>query len=260
MGVDEALLASAIAGGPPSVRLYGWDGAWLSLGYAQSLAPGRLEACRRVSVGVVRRSTGGRAVLHGGDLTYAVAAPERFFPAGLQASYALVADALTQALRSLGIEAERSAAPPSLEAGARQASAGFDCFAAPAMDEICAGGRKLAGSAQRRTGGGVLQHGSIRLWPDSPEARAASGLANGAATSLAELGVEPPWESVRDRFRDALEDALGVRFEPGSLTPGEVAQARTRGLRLESPGLCPRGESAASIYPISQEDSTAADT
>ena len=75
MGMDEALLASVVAGGPPTLRLYRWQGAWLSLGYSQRLSSRRLAACRQAGVGVVRRVTGGRAVLHGGDLTYAVSVP-----------------------------------------------------------------------------------------------------------------------------------------------------------------------------------------
>jgi len=74
MGVDEALLETAIAEGRPALRLYRWEGPWLSLGYGQTFDAAQREACAAAGVGVVRRVTGGRAVLHGGDLTYAVAA------------------------------------------------------------------------------------------------------------------------------------------------------------------------------------------
>ena len=76
MGVDEALLASAVHTGRPSLRFYRWQGPWLSLGYGQSLSEVRAERCRAAGVGWVRRVTGGLAVLHGADLTYTVAAPE----------------------------------------------------------------------------------------------------------------------------------------------------------------------------------------
>ncbi|MBW2315281.1 MAG: lipoate--protein ligase family protein [Deltaproteobacteria bacterium] len=189
MGVDEALLASAQASGRATLRLYRWDGPWLSLGYGQKLSPERAEACRRAGVGVVRRRTGGLAVLHGADLTYTVAAPEAALPPGLQGSYCLVADALCEAFAQLGVEVERTpACRPASGAGRR---AGFDCFAVPAPDELLAGGRKLAGSAQRRSRGAVLQHGSIRLTPDRPEAAAAAGLDPGRATSVLELGGNP---------------------------------------------------------------------
>ncbi|MEE8475023.1 MAG: hypothetical protein V3T01_06720, partial [Myxococcota bacterium] len=156
-------------------------------------------------------------VLHGGDLTYALAASEDLFPVGLTASYRLVADALLEAMRSLGVSVQRSG-PASSGPGAS-----FDCFARPAPDELCSGGRKLAGSAQRRSAGGVLQHGSIRVYPDPPAARIAVNQGRWAATSLRELGIGASIETVRDRCAEALAAALGARFEIGHLAPAERA-------------------------------------
>jgi lipoate-protein ligase A len=225
MGVDEALLATAAAGGPASLRVYRWDGPWLSLGYAQAAVPGRLAACARAGVGVVRRTTGGRAVLHGADLTYAVAAPESALPAGLGPAYAWLADALEAALRGLGVAVDRA---PAGRAGA-PGPGEFDCFAAPAGHELCAGGRKLVGSAQRRSGGGILQHGSIRLTPDPEAACRATGLAGEGATSLAELGVACEPERVAAAVAEALAARLGAAFEPGGLDPAERRLAAHRG-------------------------------
>jgi lipoate-protein ligase A len=232
-GVDEALLASARSGGPPTLRLYGWDAPWLSLGYAQRWQVGLRERCARAGVGLVRRVTGGRAVLHGADLTYAVAAPESALPDGLRATYALLASALLDALAELGVRAERSRAP-----GASASDRAFDCFSAPAAEELCAAGRKLVGSAQRRGGGGVLQHGSLRLAPDPPLARAAAGLVGGSATSLRELGCLAPLETVREHIADALSRHLGVAFERGVLSPLEATWAADRG---EDPPRLPTG-------------------
>ncbi len=223
MAVDDALLRSARSGAPPTLRFYSWDGAWLSLGLSQPLAPARLAVCREVGVGVVRRATGGRAVLHGADLTYAVAAPAAALPAGLHATYALLGEALGQGLSALGIASQRGGA------GAPEPQAGeFDCFQSLATDELCVAGRKLAGSAQRRTGEGVLQHGSLRLAPDSARARAAAGLELGAATSLAELGFTFTAEAVRDALIGGFASVLGARFELAALTPDELAWARER--------------------------------
>ena len=225
MGVDEALVATAATGGPATLRLYGWRGPWLSLGYAQRPSPERARACRAAGAGVVRRATGGRAVLHGADLTYAVAAPESALPEGLRATYALLAGALAQALAALGIAAER--APVGSVEGP-----GFDCFAAPAGDELCVGGRKLVGSAQLRAGGAVLQHGSLRLALDPPAVRRAAGLRGSGATSLAEIGCAAAPERVRALLVEAFGDALGATLQPGLLTPTERDLARNRG---ESP-------------------------
>jgi len=222
MGVDEALVATAAGGGPATVRLYGWRGPWLSLGYAQRPSPERARACRTAGAGLVRRATGGRAVLHGADVTYAVAAPESALPEGLRATYALLAGALAEALAVLGIVTER--APVGSVEGP-----GFDCFAAPAGDELCVGGRKLVGSAQLRTGGAVLQHGSVRLALDPPAVRRAAGLRGSGATSLAEIGCAAAPERVRALLVEAFEGALGATLHPGSLTPTEQDLARSRG-------------------------------
>jgi len=220
MGVDEALLASAIAGSA-TLRFYGWEGHWLSLGYAQRLDPRRIAACGEAGVGIVRRITGGRAVLHGNDLTYCLAAPESALPAGLRGSYQLVADALIAGLQSLGVAAERTVAPGS-------GAGDFDCFAVPAEDEICVRGRKLAGSAQRRTRGAVLQHGSVRVASDPPEVARVVGFAPGVATSLAELGIRVERAELLGALKAAFREALGGCLEPSVLSAGECQRAERR--------------------------------
>jgi lipoate-protein ligase A len=227
MGVDEALLARAARDGTCSLRFYRWDGPWLSFGYAQSPSLDVLEACRSVGVGCVRRATGGRAVLHGCDLTYSISAPSHQLPGGLQASYELACRAWLDALLGLGVRAERSVPDAS---GSRPAriSHPFDCFAAPAADEICVLGRKLVGSAQRRAAGALLQHGSIRLRPDSPAAARASGGSGAGATSLQEVGCTASPEALEDACQEAFRRLLGVRFEIAELTDEERDQARQR--------------------------------
>ncbi len=228
MAVDEVLLGSATTGAAPVLRLYSWSAPWLSLGYGQPLRAATGAACRDAGVEVLRRVTGGRAVLHGADLTYAVAAPATALPDGLDASYRLLSDAILLALRELGVEADRAAS-----AAAIAPSAGFDCFASAATDEICVGGRKLAGSAQRRASGAVLQHGSIRVEPDPVSAAEAVGLGRGA-TSLRELGVSA------DRARDVLGQALpmalgkllGVRLVADALGSEERRAAEEAALQI----------------------------
>jgi lipoate-protein ligase A len=221
MAVDEALLRSAQRGAAPTLRFYSWDGAWLSLGFAQKLDAPRRAACRAAGVGIVRRATGGRAVLHGADLTYAVAAPVAALPPGLDATYARIGSALRQALAQLGVPAEPAAAGPE-----SPGAGGFDCFQSPAAHEICARGRKLAGSAQRRAAGGVLQHGSLRVGPDSQAARAAAGLLQEGATSLAELGFAPAPERLLAACIAAFESVLPARLVEGRLDEVELAEAR----------------------------------
>ncbi len=224
MGVDEALLHSAAASGLATLRLYTWQGPWLSLGYAQrALGADQSRALEEAGVGVVRRCTGGRAVLHGCDLTYAVAAPQDRLADGLRGSYDQVARALLAALSALGVDARR------VESGAPAPGRGvFDCFARPAGDEICVAGRKLAGSAQRRIAGAVLQHGSLRMAPDPATAAAAVGFAEGAATSLREVGCLAGEEALRAACVEAFAQVLGAQLEPNPLGDEERRRARSR--------------------------------
>jgi lipoate-protein ligase A len=223
MGVDEALLATAVQTGTASLRFYSWDGPWLSLGYAQTVDP--RQRLQEAGVGFVRRVTGGRAVLHGADLTYSIAAPDGLLPEGVRESYGAVAGALLEALADLGADVRRSASD------SRAAGPGvFDCFAQPAADEICVDGRKLSGSAQRRVGGGFLQHGSIRMRPDPAEAVAAVVPGGGGlgGTSLEECGYTFSERDLVEASVRAFEGLLGCRLEPGELTDREQNQARSR--------------------------------
>lgn len=236
MAVDEALFVSAARTGVATLRFYSWDGPWLSIGYAQPLSEIRRAACREAGVGIVRRVTGGLAVLHGADLTYAIAAPTEMISGGMRASYRLVSDVLCDALAALGIRAARQ--PTDSVAAGRPS---FDCFAVPAGDEICVGGKKLVGSAQRRARGAVLQHGSIRLGPDSARIARAAGLVPGTATSLGELGVSEGPEEIRRACLDAFRSRFSAGFEAGPLTESErrsVAQT-VRRLSTEREGLTP---------------------
>jgi lipoate-protein ligase A len=237
------LLSSAIAGARPTLRFYRWKGPWLSLGYGQQLPAERLAACDAAGVGVVRRVTGGRAVLHGGDLTYAIAAPDAILPPGLRATYELVGVALRAALLALGVDAR-----PAPGSASRPRRESFDCFAEPAGDELCVGGRKLVGSAQRRARGGVLQHGSIRLAPEPPAVRRAAGVEAGAATSLQELAIEPSSEALCKACVAAFSRVLGAVLEPGALDAGEERTARNRAEAhpvdpIGRSGISPRGAS-----------------
>lgn len=229
MALDEVLLASAAREGVASFRLYRWRGPWLSLGYAQPFDVGTAAAWRAAGVTVVRRATGGRAVLHGADLTYAVAAPESLLPPGLEGAYRLLSDALLDALRAVGIAAE-----PAPRARAPSPADGFDCFAAAATDEICVAGRKLAGSAQRRAAGALLQHGSIRLAPD-PAAAARLVQVGAGATSLAELGVAP--RAGRAAIEQALPRALAARLGRDPLPRGALCEDERRAARARAATL-----------------------
>ncbi|GJG88172.1 hypothetical protein tb265_33530 [Gemmatimonadetes bacterium T265] len=167
MALDEALLARARRTGEIVVRVYRWTRPTLSLGRHQA-ARGVYDAARAAAHGidVVRRPTGGRAVLHWREVTYSVTAPSAALsPAGAspRAAYARINSMLADALSALGV-----AAAPAIAHGRARRPDGVPCFEAPAAGELVAGAdaRKLVGSAQWRECGALLQHGSILIDDD----------------------------------------------------------------------------------------------
>jgi lipoate-protein ligase A len=157
MAIDRTLLDRAGLLGESWLRLYAWEPHCLSFGRHEPAAR-RYDAQRIAALGIdtVRRPTGGRAVWHGPELTYAVAAPGPRF-GSLQEAYLEIHAMIGQALGELGVEAVLASshrAEP-LDAGA--------CFSRPAGGEVLVGGCKVVGSAQLRQGGALLQHGSILL-------------------------------------------------------------------------------------------------
>ncbi|HSR42176.1 MAG TPA: hypothetical protein VLL48_08395, partial [Longimicrobiales bacterium] len=157
MAADHAL-ARDLPSDQAVLRLYGWSGPTLSLGRNEP-ARGRYDPdlARRLGVALVRRPTGGRAVLHHREVTYAVAAPVAPF-GGLRSAYRAINAALVRGLARLGVPAGLAGSDA---AGGGLAPDAGACFRAPAPGEVVVGGRKLVGSAQVRFGGTLLQHGSI---------------------------------------------------------------------------------------------------
>ena len=159
MAIDQALLEEAGRSGRAVLRLYRWDPPCLSFGRNEpALARYDRAAIVRLGLDVVRRPTGGRAVWHEHEVTYAVVAPIATF-GSLRESYRCIHERLAAALRTLGVEAtlasDRLTARPSDRPG--------PCFSSPVGGEILAAGRKVIGSAQLRQGTAFLQHGSILL-------------------------------------------------------------------------------------------------
>src|SRR6266516_5043753 len=212
MAVDEVLLDGVAAGSaPPTLRFYAWSPACLSLGYFQPYSAVNLEGCRGLGVAVVRRPTGGRAILHDRELTYSVALPASVLgqDGGVLPSYYRLSLALQDGLRRLGVPA--TLAP---ESAGSSAAHGPVCFDRPSAHEILLHGRKLVGSAQMRRGGGLLQHGSILIEPRIDKLLAclhrtdgggSRGLEEGVA-GLAELGVTD---------LGPISSAIGAAFAAG---------------------------------------------
>jgi lipoyl(octanoyl) transferase len=232
MAVDSALLRSVRAGAPPAIRFYRWSPACLSLGRNQP-AEGLydLAGAARRGIEFVRRPTGGQAVLHDDEITYAVAAPITAIGRP-RAAYRFINEALVAGVRALGVPAELAelAGPTGPQAAWSEA-----CFRRPAAGELVVGGRKLAGSAQRAEGGVILQHGSLLvggtqaaaedlLLEPRPMEPAEAG-APGWTTLEAQLGRRPSWDSLVTALTAGFERALGISLAPSPLLADEAADA-----------------------------------
>lgn len=231
MGMDQALLARA-GRGERWLRLYRWAPHCLSFGRHEP-ALRRYDRARIEARGldVVRRPTGGRAVWHAEELTYALAAPAEPF-GGLRQAYEEIHRMLLAALRLLGVDA--ALAP-------RQAAVGVDagsCFASPAGGEITLGGRKLVGSAQLREGLGLLQHGSVLLaGRQTPVQEVTRG---GAPPDLAmpladATGRRTAPSEVAEAVATAAAERWGGAWERGSPDRTLLAEAASHGARFRAP-------------------------
>jgi len=235
MARDVAFLEAVADGEAPStVRLYGWDPPCLSLGRHQGIEAADLKFCRAEGIDVVRRPTGGRALLHHLELTYAVIAPlnESPMPRGLQEAYRAICSALVRAVRTLGVDAELTRGEVNLQLPSPKTT--IPCFEAPAGGEVVVGGRKLIGSAMRAHGGAILQHGAILLDWDARLQAGAMGLADDASlrrqvtTLRDELDRELPRAALEEALIGAFGSEFGVEFETEQ--PSDAERAREQKL------------------------------
>jgi lipoate-protein ligase A len=233
LALDEAIFRSVQRGqSPPTLRLYRWSEPSLSIGYAQDRDRDvDRAACRARGIEVIRRVTGGRAVLHAAEVTYSLSAPCGLpgFGAGLDEAYRRIAAGLVAALRLLGLE---SAAPVPAPGRSSRPSRHPGCFATASGHEVAIAGRKLIGSAQRRSGEAFLQHGSILLEGHGALlAQLLRGLPAPAGgermAGLAEfVRPAPTPDALGAAVAAGCASAWGVRFLPGEPGGMEVREAR----------------------------------
>ncbi len=243
MAADEAILEACGSGKSlPTLRIYAWEPACLSLGYAQPVSDVDMERLRTRGWDLVRRPTGGRAVLHTDEVTYSVIAPpdEPRVAGTVLEAYNRLAAALVDALRLLSLPVQVQE-----RAGTASKIPNPVCFEVPSTYEITVGGKKLVGSAQARRKEGVLQHGSLPLtgdltrilqalvYPDdAARERAAVRLLEHATTVEAAIGRIVSWDEAARAYVAAFGSVLDLDLEPGALTPEEKVRteelARTK--------------------------------
>lgn len=219
MALDEKLLAQAAAGeAMPVLRFYTWDPPALSLGRFQKIETDvNTESCRRHGIDIVRRVTGGRAVLHCHELTYSVVArtDDPLFPGNVLGTYKVIAAGLLAGLGNLGIHAEMVSRTCKHAHLVKKKSKDPSCFSSPSWYEILVNGKKIIGSAQRRLSTAFLQHGSVLIKHD-PALEAAvipGGGSVGAVTTIQDaLGRDVSLEEVRQAFQAGFSKALGAVF------------------------------------------------
>lgn len=244
MAVDEALLDWHSKGLiPPVVRFYGWEPAALSIGYFQKAEKEvDFDAVRNYGLGFVRRPTGGRGVLHEHELTYSVIVSEEHpdMPTGVTEAYRVISEGVLQGFRKLGLAAEFAVPRTEEEKASLKNPRSSVCFDAPSWYELVVEGRKVAGSAQTRQKGVILQHGSILLdldedklfslfhYPnDRVKERMKKAFGN-KAVAINALRAEPvTLDEARVAFKQGFEEGLNIHLEPLVLTDDQKHQIET---------------------------------
>ena len=236
MAVDEAILLCYNKGlVPPTLRFYSWEPPCLSIGYFQSVVKGiQVESCLKMGIDLVRRPTGGRALLHQDELTYSLVCSSAHPRTGgsVVESYRTISQGILAGLRLLGVDA---IALPRRRRGARPNSE--SCFATVSHYEITVQGRKLVGSAQLRRDGALLQQGSIPFVFDAMVLACLLRQQEGHpltrqdlsthSISLNEARAEPSqWQEVAQALKNGFEEALGISLVESSLTEDEEEVAR----------------------------------
>ncbi len=238
MAVDEAILTCQSQGKvPPTIRFYQWQPPAITIGYFQRINEEvDMEACRESGIDVVRRLTGGRAVLHHRELTYSLVACENdpHVPGGVLSSYLAISKGLLAGLKKLGLEGKV------VEGGAERSKGTAACFDAPSWYEITIDGKKVIGSAQTRKYGSLLQHGSVPVileaaevcrclrFPSDKMKEYTLRRLKEKAAGLAQFfgGYGPPLSSIEKAFFDGFAEGLGVHLAAEELTPEEKDLAR----------------------------------
>lgn len=212
MAIDEAIAISVLKGSsPPSLRFYGWETPSVSLGYFQRIDEIHLHYCLQNNIPVVRRPTGGRAILHGDELTYSFSSRnDERFSGGLKETYSLIGHAFLGAFRMMGLDVEMMERRQKGNTLIRSPL----CFNSVSFGEISLRGIKLIGSAQRRWNEGFLQQGSIPYSVDEGLIKKVFRISSNDSISPKGLRVfiDPEGMDIKGIISRAFEETFGVRI------------------------------------------------
>ncbi|MFW3611734.1 lipoate--protein ligase family protein [Staphylococcus caprae] len=243
MAMDEALLNFVSRGEiDPVIRFYTWDPATLSIGYFQRLQKEiDIEKVEEKGFGLVRRQTGGRGVLHDKELTYSVIVPESHpnMPSTITEAYRVISQGLLEGFKNLGFETYFAVPRSKEEREKLKQPRSSVCFDAPSWYELVVEGRKIAGSAQTRQKGVILQHGSIlqdididelfdmfifkndRLKAKMKEAFVEKAV---AINDISEKHIT--LEEMEQAFEEGFKTGLNIDFKPLKLSDQQMAKVK----------------------------------
>lgn len=222
MALDEALFN---LNAPPTLRFYSWKRPTVSVGRFQRLNEDFIAQCRMADIDLVRRPTGGRAILHNCELTYSVSAPYSMMPhsSSLTALYTLLAQWQVDSLAAMGINASLAGKKWS----GRRYMESDACFQSSTSFEVNVGGRKISGSAQRRGKESFLQHGSILLDYDFklfPSLLNASTSGEPPFTTLRKEGCHLSEPEIIDVMKAEFERKIPCSLKEGGPSSEESAE------------------------------------
>ena len=243
MAMDEALLNFVSRGEiDPVVRFYTWNPATLSVGYFQRLKKEiDIDKVKEKGFGLVRRQTGGRGVLHDKEFTYSVIVPESHpnMPSTITEAYRVISEGLLEGLKLLGFDAYFAIPRSKEEREKLKQPRSAVCFDAPSWYELVVEGRKIAGSAQTRQKGVILQHGSLLQDVDVDELFAMFIFKNDrlkekmkkafvdkavAINDISDRHISI--EEMEKAFEEGFKKGLNIEFKPLSLTENQLAEVK----------------------------------
>lgn len=240
MAVDESILEAVTRrDAPPTLRLYAWEPPCLSLGYAQPITDVDLQKLNSRGWDLVRRPSGGRAILHVDELTYSIIGTNRetIFKGNLVESYRCISQVLLTALQLLGIDAS-SMPNEDLKKASPANTQEAICFEVPSHYEITVNGKKLIGSAQVRRKSGIIQHGTLPLYGDLTRITQVLAYPNDIAREEAAervrirsstisdiLNHQVNWDTAAQTIVSSFEKLYQIQLFRSDLTPPEVHRA-----------------------------------
>ena len=228
MALDEAISEAVIEKlSPPTLRIYKWEKPSVSIGYFQKITDINLDHCAQKDYPIVRRPTGGRAILHESELTYSFSSryDSLSFKGRLLEDYSIISKALLSGLKLVGVDANNSL---SRERGNGHKNPA--CFKAVSYGEVTVKGKKVIGSAQKRYSNGLLQQGSILLNFNATELHKV--LRCGAAEDFSSIGSimeyapEITFDRLRSSLKEAFETELDIKLIADKPTKHEMKRAK----------------------------------